>query len=413
MSSCGERRRPSIDTPSSRVEPISRGCATRQVRIASSSRSAGRPGGTRPNAAPAGVPCCLRSNTQFPSGLPFPATSTATRSTPRLPVPAIRNALSTISACAAEGRRSLGQALYVALERGRQRLRDGPRQVGVTRPSHERPSPSLDAAPRIQKMHAGSRPHLGDELPHRLGRGGEWRRRRDVVAPGIDQLVDHVQRLPAVGPELSRRQDQAGGQTQQVEPDRTDHAVVEIIQVEDRRRLPLVAFVGDERAEVLDMQVPRQPPVSGRPRRQRPVRSQKLIKEGRRAAEECERGGSHARHFAVEGIGEATGAGAIVGDLTLGEGHRVETPHRRSRIRRREPARSALGEELARLSPHEGVVAAEAVEIRRLVADLLRLLGVAFALERDRRGDTARGDPAGWPAGARSPRGRSSSRRWR
>ena len=154
--------------------------------------------GGRPRSTVAeGTPCSFMSKTQAPSGPPLPRTSTPTRTPPRLPVPAIRQAASITSSGFGLRTELVVEPTHVACERAVHPLRDRWRQVRVALATNEAPLPFDDLRAPVEELLARSLGDLIDEARHRRGLlrqlGILVERRADV---GVEQLAREV-RAPA------------------------------------------------------------------------------------------------------------------------------------------------------------------------------------------------------------------------
>src|SRR5262249_3112514 len=150
--------------------------------------------------------------------------------------------------------------------------------------------------------------HLSQERLHRPRHRRKRARARHMEPPRVEELVDHLERLSAGGAELARAEEEAGAETEEIEAERRDHRVVEVVEIEDlATAVDALAAGGDEGAEVLEVSVADDPALARRPLRELRLGAEDVVEHRRRAAQERERRGPHAGDLPVEGGRKATG----------------------------------------------------------------------------------------------------------
>ena len=141
-----------------------------------------------------------------------------------------------------------------------------------------------------------------------------------------------IEHAPSVRAELASSEDQAGRESRHVEAPRTDHGVVEVIQIErDVIALSLARTV-DERArsictEVLEVQIAREPTLPARPLGERRMRRQEIVEERCRAAKKRQRRRGHPPELVRKELREACSSRTVERDLVASQRHGVDCEH--------------------------------------------------------------------------------------
>src|ERR1019366_2105812 len=200
------------------------------------------------------------------------------------------------------------------------------RQLRVARAAHELPGPADNRGARVEQLFARTSPHLVDEPGHHRGPRGDALSVEESANVGIEQGVAELERPTPVDAHLAAAENEARQEAQHVEPPGADEGIVEVVQIEDDTflgvalaRLGHLERPGSIGAEVLEMNVAREPPFARGAFAERGESPEDLVEERRRAPEERERRHDHARGLVSEEVREVIEASAVDLDLSAGE----------------------------------------------------------------------------------------------